>query len=309
MNILSEQQQQSITNSILSLQTNNQNSNNNNLNHLNQLQQQQQLLIEEQQESNVIDPSEDTTNPNFHPIACKNCRKVHKRCDKKLPSCSNCIRKGLSCEYATPKKKGRKNVEKKEKKKSSKQSKTSTSSDDLNEIGELGNNSSSTNTVTTTSNEGNNNVISSTSLVTTSSSLATHRYQPYPLVSSSLGSNSIRPSASTSSLNSTQLKPITNSDEIGEISFIKQNFELTLVSLRKQTIDMYRLVAYPMLPRIYATKTFTSYNGSSYAPKQLLLSNFLFGSEFSLNTNTSSITSNDEFLNNTELDFLLEEFK
>ncbi|KAL9656758.1 hypothetical protein ABK040_003025 [Willaertia magna] len=44
----------------------------------------------------------------FHPIACVNCRKHHKRCNKTLPSCSGCIQRGISCEYRTPKARQRK---------------------------------------------------------------------------------------------------------------------------------------------------------------------------------------------------------
>ncbi|KAG2386776.1 hypothetical protein C9374_002520 [Naegleria lovaniensis] len=44
-----------------------------------------------------------TTNaPLTHPIACLACRKVHKRCDKKLPTCTRCSTKGIHCEYKEP---------------------------------------------------------------------------------------------------------------------------------------------------------------------------------------------------------------
>ncbi|EFC48021.1 predicted protein [Naegleria gruberi] len=48
-----------------------------------------------------------STNEELFPIACGQCRKLHKRCDKKLPSCSKCVSKGLTCTYQEPKKKGR----------------------------------------------------------------------------------------------------------------------------------------------------------------------------------------------------------
>ena len=60
-------------------------------------------------------------NEELHPIACSNCRKLHKRCgkffewaifmmilDRKKPSCSKCISKGLTCSYTEQRKKGRK---------------------------------------------------------------------------------------------------------------------------------------------------------------------------------------------------------
>lgn len=35
----------------------------------------------------------------LYPISCVHCRKQHKRCDRKLPSCDRCIQKGLTCMY------------------------------------------------------------------------------------------------------------------------------------------------------------------------------------------------------------------
>ncbi|EFC40981.1 hypothetical protein NAEGRDRAFT_80888 [Naegleria gruberi] len=43
----------------------------------------------------------------FHPIACVQCRRLHKRCDRKLPACSKCVSRGVNCEYKIPRKKGR----------------------------------------------------------------------------------------------------------------------------------------------------------------------------------------------------------
>ncbi|KAL9657128.1 hypothetical protein ABK040_002753 [Willaertia magna] len=52
----------------------------------------------------------DKQQPQFHPIACVNCRKLHKRCNKTLPSCSGCIQRGIQCEYRTPKARHRRKV-------------------------------------------------------------------------------------------------------------------------------------------------------------------------------------------------------
>ncbi|KAG2385447.1 hypothetical protein C9374_003262 [Naegleria lovaniensis] len=35
----------------------------------------------------------------LYPIACSSCRKQHKKCDRKIPSCDRCIQKGLTCTY------------------------------------------------------------------------------------------------------------------------------------------------------------------------------------------------------------------
>ncbi|KAL9652507.1 hypothetical protein ABK040_000079 [Willaertia magna] len=45
-------------------------------------------------------------NSSFH-IACTACREKHIKCDKKLPSCTYCIKHGLRCVYRKPKKRGR----------------------------------------------------------------------------------------------------------------------------------------------------------------------------------------------------------
>jgi hypothetical protein len=52
------------------------------------------------------------------PISCSNCRKAHRKCDKLLPSCSECTQREANgpCYYHTPKKRGPKqNVLKKRK--------------------------------------------------------------------------------------------------------------------------------------------------------------------------------------------------
>ncbi|KAG2388656.1 hypothetical protein C9374_000095 [Naegleria lovaniensis] len=46
-------------------------------------------------------------NASYHPIACSTCRSMHKKCDKKLPICSECLLRGRECIYNIPKKKGR----------------------------------------------------------------------------------------------------------------------------------------------------------------------------------------------------------
>ncbi|KAL9651538.1 hypothetical protein ABK040_001484 [Willaertia magna] len=42
----------------------------------------------------------------FSSIACVQCRRGHRKCDKKLPCCSNCKRLGKECSYRSPKKRG-----------------------------------------------------------------------------------------------------------------------------------------------------------------------------------------------------------
>lgn len=39
--------------------------------------------------------------------SCNNCRRMHKRCSKNLPSCDRCERRGIKCTYTKKKKKGR----------------------------------------------------------------------------------------------------------------------------------------------------------------------------------------------------------
>ncbi|KAF0976685.1 hypothetical protein FDP41_003980 [Naegleria fowleri] len=56
---------------------------------------------------NVNIDEENNATPGFHPIACVPCRRLHKRCDKKYPSCSKCLSRGVTCEYKIPRKKGR----------------------------------------------------------------------------------------------------------------------------------------------------------------------------------------------------------
>lgn len=52
-----------------------------------------------------VSSSEDQTT--FHPISCNRCRRLHKGCDKKLPSCTKCLTRGVTCEYSNPQRKGR----------------------------------------------------------------------------------------------------------------------------------------------------------------------------------------------------------
>ena len=42
-----------------------------------------------------------------HKISCKNCTKSHHKCDKVYPTCTNCLRKKITCEISEPKKRGR----------------------------------------------------------------------------------------------------------------------------------------------------------------------------------------------------------
>jgi len=55
-------------------------------------------------ESHMENIGEDAS---FHPIACVQCRRLHKRCDRKLPCCTKCTSRGVTCEYKIPRKKGR----------------------------------------------------------------------------------------------------------------------------------------------------------------------------------------------------------
>ncbi|KAF0973148.1 hypothetical protein FDP41_008355 [Naegleria fowleri] len=52
--------------------------------------------VHQQQQS---DPSQ-----KYHPIACEACRKKHKKCDRTLPRCIECTKRGLNCVYYEPKK-------------------------------------------------------------------------------------------------------------------------------------------------------------------------------------------------------------
>ncbi|KAL9656101.1 hypothetical protein ABK040_007719 [Willaertia magna] len=66
-----------------------------------------------QTSTTALQSSEESNNltnnsANVYSIACVQCRSRHKRCDKKLPSCSNCVKRGVECTYRSPKMKGRK---------------------------------------------------------------------------------------------------------------------------------------------------------------------------------------------------------
>ena len=45
----------------------------------------------------LSDEEEENNNGEFHPIACIQCRSLHKKCDKRLPECSKCSSRGLKC--------------------------------------------------------------------------------------------------------------------------------------------------------------------------------------------------------------------
>jgi hypothetical protein len=47
------------------------------------------------------------SNKPFYKVSCKNCRNSHRKCDRELPSCSQCTRKGIECCYVPPKKRRR----------------------------------------------------------------------------------------------------------------------------------------------------------------------------------------------------------
>eukprot|EP01091_Cochliopodium_minus_P010951 TRINITY_DN301_c0_g1_i1.p1 TRINITY_DN301_c0_g1~~TRINITY_DN301_c0_g1_i1.p1 ORF type:complete len:152 (-),score=34.55 TRINITY_DN301_c0_g1_i1:197-652(-) len=50
---------------------------------------------------------EDNATGEKHKIACKNCSRLHHRCDKLFPTCTYCKRKGLTCEINQSKTRGR----------------------------------------------------------------------------------------------------------------------------------------------------------------------------------------------------------
>ena len=46
-----------------------------------------------------------TTTPKTHfEISCVDCRQKHLKCDKALPTCDQCYRRGVTCIYEPPKK-------------------------------------------------------------------------------------------------------------------------------------------------------------------------------------------------------------
>jgi len=55
--------------------------------------------------------------PEFYPIACENCRKQHRRCDRRLPSCVNCTSRGATCVYRESKRSNKSTTEEKKRKK------------------------------------------------------------------------------------------------------------------------------------------------------------------------------------------------
>ncbi|KAF0973144.1 hypothetical protein FDP41_008351 [Naegleria fowleri] len=73
------------------------------------------------EDSDSSDECDVNSNPEdeceFHPIACVQCRQLHKKCDKRLPSCSKCVSRGVECTYRTPKRNTTQPQQKKKKKK------------------------------------------------------------------------------------------------------------------------------------------------------------------------------------------------
>ncbi|KAL9651361.1 hypothetical protein ABK040_001312 [Willaertia magna] len=57
--------------------------------------------------TSAAEENNENNEPKFHSIACVNCRSIHKKCSKHLPSCMECLKRGKICSYRTPKKKGR----------------------------------------------------------------------------------------------------------------------------------------------------------------------------------------------------------
>ncbi|KAF0982862.1 hypothetical protein FDP41_010841 [Naegleria fowleri] len=64
----------------------------------------QLLFIEENGQTKS---SNSTTDPSHFEISCVSCRVKHRKCDKKLPTCSYCALRGIECVYRKPRKKGR----------------------------------------------------------------------------------------------------------------------------------------------------------------------------------------------------------
>jgi hypothetical protein len=55
---------------------------------------------------NVV-TTEIASSKRYFKVSCTNCRSSHRKCDRELPSCNQCIRKGITCCYNPPKKRGR----------------------------------------------------------------------------------------------------------------------------------------------------------------------------------------------------------
>ncbi|KAL0485296.1 oleate activated transcription factor [Acrasis kona] len=60
---------------------------------------------EDFEETNGQDIIEDG-NAEVAPIACSNCRRSHRRCDRKLPACGECLAKRKKCTFLIPRKRG-----------------------------------------------------------------------------------------------------------------------------------------------------------------------------------------------------------
>jgi hypothetical protein len=54
--------------------------------------------------------SELGSNKQYYRVSCIHCRNSHRKCDRELPGCSTCVKKGIDCCYVPPKKRGRNNV-------------------------------------------------------------------------------------------------------------------------------------------------------------------------------------------------------
>jgi hypothetical protein len=61
----------------------------------------------EHSNSSLSDSSEeDTLDGELSPYSCANCRRGHRKCDRKLPKCTECVGKRKKCAYEVPQKRG-----------------------------------------------------------------------------------------------------------------------------------------------------------------------------------------------------------
>ncbi|KAL9648545.1 hypothetical protein ABK040_012205 [Willaertia magna] len=237
------------------------------------------LNIEEQHKHNNNDNEEEVQ---FHPISCEKCKQVHKHCDKKLPSCSNCVRRGLTCVYHEPKRKSSKDHNDEKKKE-----------------------------VTVISS--NNNVISpnssrSSKSRSSSERIQSNRFQPYPTLypSSSSTINSLSSSlSSVSSPHSLSAREffdrIEEAKNNAQFSFVKQNLES-----KYKRVEIYYSNLINDMEIVLGSKTYMESNINSNLGN--VKSNFIFESSSNFESlNNSYSENNDDLFDTTEVDLLLQE--
>ncbi|KAL9657158.1 hypothetical protein ABK040_015864 [Willaertia magna] len=151
----------------------------------------------------------------FHPIACQNCRQVHKHCDKRLPSCTSCLTKGQPCIYTVPKRNPKNRQAEK------KRANLSTPVIPVIKGGR---------TYTSSSSERNQN----------------YRFQPYPTVNQSSSPSS--QTYSSPEINEFLQKFGEKNRNKPIVRYVKQNLELTLAFMREETLSLYKIIVHPKLP-------------------------------------------------------------